>query len=337
MFWSKRQRYTQVVWLGEQELRFICIEHKSGGRHEIVSFGKETLAKQVISNGEILKPIELGMTLKSLRAALPVKDIHVLLPVSFFDLRTRTIARSVHDKKSVLKRISAYLKSIKKTESWVTNQICDFDSNSSNTKDHVVFRCLNKDVASAYEHVFQDAKFRIRSLSPDVFSLFTYGNKEPRLEYVIFGKEATRIMNVEHGIFVSEETIPFGEDTASAEIRKHAGLNNERARAIFREYGVLRSHKEAKVYHRLQDLVKPLAIRYRGHQSTTPVSVVFEQYEIPGILDVLRSSHRGTVDEFPIRHMVQHYCGEVLPIDARDLYDYQYLLARAMQSWHTKH
>jgi len=337
MFWSKRQQYTQVVWLGEQELRFICIEHKSGGRHEIISHGKETLARQVISRGEILKPIELGMTLKSLRAVLPVKHIHVLLPVSFFDLRTRDIARSIKNKKDVLGRISEYLKSIKEKESWVTNQVCDFDSNSSPSLDHVAFRCLKKETSSSYDHVFKEARFDVKSMSPDVFSLFTYGNKEPQLQYLIFGKDKTRIMTVQNGVFVSQEELSFSEDTAVVEIRKQAHLEPDRARSIFRDYGVLRSHKDAKVYNRLQELVRPVLSRYKQQQTATPLSVVFEQYEIPGIVESLGSVYRGVVDVFPIQEMTQHYCGEVLPIDARELRDYQYLLARAMQSWHKKH
>ena len=124
----------------------------------------------------------------------------------------------------------------------------------------------------------------------------------------------------------------------SCDIVNNIQMTPREAGDILQRYGVLRSHKDSRVYKRLHRSLSPLLQKLKGRKSKkdTRFYIVTENYPIQGLSDVLRRQMKKEVEDV---YMVdQKYANfkEVLSLLKRDSYFYQSHIVQALRSFEKK-
>ena len=294
---------------------------------------KIKLPKQMIHRGEILNIDALLTIFIRMKKNIDNKHVDVLFSHDYFLLSDCTLD-PINKKKNLKKRIREYFKSLNISESWHKTHVCEFTKHQLKEDEKVIFHCLPKDLYESYTHLFKKAGFIVSSMNSDILCFDHVLGKE-RVSLIVISDENIRVAEFRDGVYFSHKIFQASSNQCIQEIAKHINVSFEEASKIFDKYGVLRLHKDAKVYKNLIRSLSTLTefISKRKIKEKSHISVIFESGFIPGFVDLIKKSTPKNVFSFNVLTMSKFNFHDILSLHQKDSYHYQGHIAQALKEW----
>jgi Tfp pilus assembly PilM family ATPase len=331
MFTHKGSNKT-VISFTDNELSYITLnknEHVfSVEKHETI-----TLPKGTVVRGEILKADLLSKILTEMSSKLPNKAVDVLLPHDYF-LCAEGVLKPEAKNYSLKKRVKRYFEDIGKTETWHKTHICEFSNYTIDNKEQILFKCLPKDMQESYVHVFKKSGLQVTSLVSDILA-FDHVLTENRTSLVSVGHNNIRVTEFKEGMYKAYKTFQVSYNQFVEDIKTNLNISDTDAKKILNQYGVLRAHRDEKVYKKLHRSLSPLLefMMKRKIKTTSSVKIVFADTPVLGLVDMFKKSLNVEVSELDILKTDYFTFQDVLALHRKESYQYQALIAQALKHW----
>ena len=329
---SRKHTTKTVIQVTDTHLTYITLNYSKQGffisKNETVELPEGTILR-----GEILKADLLYRILKKLAQHIENTSVDIVLSHDYFlcaegDLDTS----SSH--KTLKKRVADYFKNESKKESWHRTHVCEFSYHEVQGREKLLFKCLPKDVQQSYIHVFQKAGMKIQSLSSDILA-FDHVLPYPRASLIVVGQDTIRVAEFKQGMYVSHKTFQVSYHQCIQDIMNTLTISETAAQKILRQYGILRAHKDEKVYRRLLKSFSPLLefLSARKIKETSSMFVSFFDVPIKGLVDTLQKTLSIEVQELDVLATDHYTFQDILALHRDESYQYQALIAQALKHW----
>lgn len=332
MFSRKELTTKSTIAITDESISYVTLAKDNNGFF-IKEYETVTIPEGVIQDGEILKADILFQMLKKIARLVSNKNIDIVLPHKYFLCADGTLDDT--DKKdSLKKRVQRYFKTTAMNEPWHKTHICEFSTYTLQGREKVLFKCLPKDIQKSYVHVCKRAGFQISSLTSDILAFDDFLSDEGSI-LVFVSNNYTRVAEFKSGMFVSSKTFQVSYQQFIQDIQKYINTSSKEAGLILKKHGLLRSHKDEKVYTRLSRSMSPL-IEYlskRKLKESVSLYVVFEEQPILGFYDYLFQSLRITTIELDIFNTPKYIFHDILSLHKNESYRYQPIIAQALKNW----
>jgi len=329
---SQKKITKSVIKIDDAELSYVTLAKNNQGffvqQHETIE-----LPEGVIVRGEILKADMFLAMLKKIAKNLDNKKIDILLSHEYF-LCVDAVIDNSSQGLSVKKRIQGYFKNTKDSQSWHTTHAYEFSLHTINNRENILFKCLPTDIQKSYDQICKQAGLKVASMSSDILA-FDHLLMNERVSLIHVGAETTRVVEFKSGMFVSNKKFQVSYNQFVQDIEKNLNVSSEQSRAILDQYGLLRSHKEEKVYTRLLRSISPLVdfLSKKKIKASLLIRVVFDEKPIPGFVDYLAKALRVDTAELDVIYTNKYVFQDILSLHRDESYHYQSLIAQALKSW----
>jgi hypothetical protein len=232
------------------------------------------------------------------------------------------------------KRIQKYFKNKKKKEDWHDTHVCEFSLHTRHDRETFFLNCLPTNIQSSHTHVFKKAGFNIMTFNSSMLSFDHFCNHEKDL-LIFIAKDTMRVLEFISGMYVSRKTFSASYLQFIQDIQKHLNIDSDAAKDILMQHGLLRSHKDQKVYKQLIRSLSPLVkfMTQRKAKRGEHISVVFEDYQIPGFIDLIKKNFKVPVSHLDVLNNESYPFQEILSIHKNETYPYQAHIAQALKNW----
>jgi Tfp pilus assembly PilM family ATPase len=332
MFSQKEPTSKTVLRITDTEVSYLTLKKNNLGffvdTHEQLS-----LVEGAIVQGEILMADFLYKVFKKISLSVENKNIDVILAHEYFLCHDVEISK-VTKKQSLKKRVTKYFKELSKEHSWQKTHVCEFSSNLHDASEKILFTCLPKEIFGSYLHVLEKAGFKISSMNSDILA-FDHVLPKERASIITIADDELRMVEFKNGVYSSYKKFQVSYSLFTQDIMKSLNVSTEVARKIFDEYGILRAHKDEKVYKRLIRSLSPLLdfLSKRKIKERSHIRMVFTDTPIRGFVDVLQKTIKSDVAELDILRTGTYSFQDVLSLHRNESYKYQSHIAQALKAW----
>lgn len=329
---SQKQLTKSVIKIDDASLSYITLAKNDQGffvsQHETIE-----LPEGIIVRGEILKADVFFNILKKTASTFENKNIDILLSHEYFLCADGVLDTSSKDV-PLKKRVQDYFKNTANSESWHKTHVCEFSTHTIRNKENVLFKCLPKDIQKSYVHVCKRAGFKVSSISSDILA-FDHLLSDERTSLIHVGAQTTRVAEFKSGMYMSHKTFEVSYHQFIKDIEKHLNISLMEARSILDQHGLLRSHREEKVYTRLLRSMSPLIdfLSKRKIKDALAIRVVFDEKPIPGFVDYVLKALKIDTAELDILYTNEYAFQDILSLHRDESYQYQSLIAQALKFW----
>jgi len=333
MFSQKHPTTKTVVYITDAYISYLTL--KKNDEHFLVDdYDTLPLVEGAIKKGEILMADFLYKIFKKMVAGVHNKKIDVILPHEYFVSDNFIIPGEVPQKTTLKKRVLQYLHNLDTKYSWQKTHVCEFSNYVDARGEQVSARCLPKDIYTSYIHVLKKAGFKVTSLSSDLLA-FDHILPAERTSLIMLGKESCHVAEFKHNMFMSHKKFEVSSQLFIQDIMKTLNVTETAAVGILKEYGVLRSHKDEKVYKRLIRSFSPLLdfLTKRKIKELSHIKVLFSDLPIRGFVDMVSKKAQGDVDELDVVRTTDYAFEDVLLLHRDGSYAYQSHIAQALKAW----
>ena len=333
MFNQKETNKT-VIQINDETLSYISLNHSQQGffvsQHQSVELPAGTVVR-----GEILKADLLYRLVKKIAQEIQNSTVDILLSHDYFLCSEGDLPSGSNE--PLKKRITRYFQEVAKSEPWHTTHVCEFSHHEIHGKEKVLFKCLPKDIQKSYVHVFKKAGLNVQSLSSDILA-FDHLLPDARASLVVVAEDTIRVAEFKEGMYVSHKTFQASYKQFVQDIVKTLQVSEIEAGKILKHYGVLRAHKDEKVYKKLLRSLSPLLefISGRKIKETSSTYVTFFDVPILGLVDKVKKSLSVEVAELDVLHTDHYTFQDILTLHRAESYQYQALIAQALKHWRKK-
>ncbi|MGZ3708092.1 MAG: type IV pilus assembly protein PilM [Bdellovibrionota bacterium] len=216
--------------IGSSSIKLVELK-KSGKLWKLLHFGIVQLPDDVVVNREIVNPIAVVESIKTL--------------VNQIKLRNKNVCTSITGTSVIIKRMMLEVPNVKELQDqvfWEAEQYIPFDpsevvmdyqmlSRSKDTKTDVLLVAVKRPILDAYMNCIQDAGLRAKIVDVDFFALQNLYetnypiNPSEAVAIVDIGAAATKIVVVHNGIPVFTKDASIGGRNLTTEIQKHLNLS----------------------------------------------------------------------------------------------------------------
>jgi len=331
MFSTKKQSKS-VIKITDTHISYITIQKEKSlfsiDKYEIID-----IPEGIIKYGEILKADIFSKKIKEIQEKIENKNVDVLLSHDLF-LSHHGILGAKDQKQKPKKRIKNYLHNFSQVEPWQKSHICEFETFTFDKKEHVLLTCLQKDIQSSYFHLFKKSGLTIASINSDMLA-FGHLFSEGQSSVVCINDKDSCVIDFKDGMFIGHKEFQLSHAHLINDIMKDVSINKEESLRVLEKYGVLRTHKDERVYKRLHRSLASL-LDYLKKRKTKPkskISVIYTTLPIKGLSDELSYSAGENVDDFNIFNIKKYTFKEILSLVKKDSYYYQSHIAQALRFW----
>lgn len=331
---TKKQKITEKVTFKVTDNAISCITLVlQSGKYSVKNYQDIPLEKGIISKAEILKPEALASILRDFSSQMSNKNVNILLPHGLF-LCSEGILSSQDKDKPLRSRVKEYFKKNTKKEKWHATHVCEFSDYVVKDTQAILFRCVEKDIYKSYIHVWEKAGLSVSSINSTVLA-FDHVLPKERSTFIYIDHTHTRVVDFKDGLYISSKSFEFSYNQLVKDIVKNVSIDEKEAKKILSRYGLLRAHKDEKVYKNLLRSVSPLLdfLKRRKVKESVGVTVVFADTPLLGFMDILKKSISTEVKELDILQKEKYPFQEVLTLHKKDSYKYQAHIAESLRSF----
>lgn len=329
---SKKHLIKSVIMVTDDSLSYATLAKNKLGffvqQHETVE-----LPKGIIVRGEILKADLLFNIFKKIAGTISNKSIDILLGHDYF-LCSDGVLPKKQKETSLKERVQEYFKNTAESEPWHKTHICEFSTHTVQGKEKVLFKCLPKDIQKSYIHIAKRAGFKVSSMSSDILA-FDHLLDGDRTIGIFVSDENVRIADFKSNMFTSHKKFQVSYNQFTQDIVKLLNISKEDARDILDQHGLLRSHKDEKVYTRLTRSISPLIdfLSKRKTKESISIKVIFDENPIPGFADFLIKALRIKTSELDVLYTDKYTFQDILSLHRDESYQYSAHIAQALKFW----
>ncbi len=335
MFSQKSPTSKTVLSITDTDISYVTLKKNSHGFF-IHSYERVPLVTGAVVNGEILMVDFLYKIIKKITITLENKNVDILLPHEHF-LCTDTELEPDIFNTPLKKRITQYFKTSKTPHSWQKTHVCEFSYYTFAKREKVLFTCLPKDIHGSYIHVLEKAGLRISAISSNILA-FDHILPIDRTSLIYVTPIGMYVAEFKNQVFSSYKNFQASSHQFVADIAKHLMIKKEEAQKILDQYGVLRSHKDERVYKRILRSLSPLLdfMSKRKIKDRSFVKVIFADKPIPGLVDIFKKRVHSDVAALDIFRTDNYSFQDILSLHRKDSYYYQAHIAQALKAWQEK-
>ena len=337
------QKGKTVIALYDDGIKYLSLKKNNYGFY-VENYDSTKLEKGIIENGEVLKADFLKKILLKVAKKIDTKSIDLILPHDYFLFDLHTVKKD--GKKKFKKLFKKYIKENIGKISWAKTHSYEYDVFEGEKETKVLFRALTRDAYSSYEHVFKKSGLKINSIQSDIVSFSYLFPNDQRVSQIFVGKNQTYVLEYRNGIYISDKKFDVSYNQFLKDIKKNINVSDIQTEKIFSQYGVLKTHKDAKVLARMERSLSPLfnflkksqgESRLRGKSNELKVKqknsvfVHFEYTPIKGLSNRIKKLLKNDVYDMCILELKGDYTfQDVLSLHKKDSYQYESLIARAL-------
>ena len=327
---SRTSKHTNVIYITDDTLSYLTLSTSPRGffisAHDTVELPMGT-----IKSGEILRADLFTKILKKLSRHLNGTHVDILLPHEYF-LCTDAVLETSSKKQSLRKRVQKYLDTSGRNLSWRSTHVCECNPYPTLHHDRVLFTGLPKHIHSMYTHCAREARLTIDSFNSDLLA-FAHLLEGNRVSVVNVTRNTIRVAEFDHGMYVNHKTFEASYQGLVTDIQDMLNVSTAEGHTILQKYGVLRAHKDERVYKKLLRSLSPLIefLTKRKIKRDASVTVIFTYKPLLGFVDLLKSRIRSDIRECDIVYTDHATFQDVLTIHRSDVYAYQPLIAQALK------
>ncbi|MGB0925353.1 MAG: hypothetical protein ACPGTS_01445, partial [Minisyncoccia bacterium] len=256
MIFSKTPSSKTIISIDDQRIRYISLAKNKDGFY-IEKYDTAEIESGVIENGEILRADFLKKVLQRIAKKIPNTSMHLLLPHELFHFDLHAIPKK-KKKASYKKVLKKYLSQHKHDISWARTRAYQYDIFDHEKELRVLFRTLDRDMYSGYEYVFKQAGLSIVSTHSNVVSFAQLLPQKGRVDQVFVQSDKTSILGYIDGMYIGGKEMLFSRNQCVSEIKKHIDMSDQQATKILDTYGVMRSHRDERVFKSLNKNALPV-------------------------------------------------------------------------------
>ncbi|MCA9351444.1 hypothetical protein KC929_01550 [Patescibacteria group bacterium] len=314
-----------VVLITDTHIAYLTLANNGRGFF-VVAHDWSPLPEGVVVRGEILKAEVLKKILEKIAKKVQVKKVDLILPHEYFF----TTSVSLGEGRGTLeKRLAKIARD--QDLAWYRTHHIELYPYKENDKDQALCVGLPKEVASSYRHVFARAGLEVLSFQSHYLA---FGPIVPkgRVSQVIVGETSTEIVEFKDGIYQSSKTFASSYRDFIESVVDVLSITEPKAREIFARYGVLRAHRDERVYRKVTKSMSPVIefITQRGMKEGSSLVVTFLDLPIRGYVDALGKVVGDAAGELYVIKHPRYQFQDVLTLHRDDSYRYQPLIAQAM-------
>lgn len=332
MFSQKQPTSKTVICITDSTVSYLTLKKNQHGFF-VDAHQEVALVEGAIVRGEILMADFLYKILKKISSRIENKNIDIILAHEYFLCQDADLS-GISEKQALKKRVTQYLKELSDKYAWQKTHVCEFSYHNYNKKQNVLFTCLPRDIHSSYTHILQKAGFNVQSIGSDILA-FDHVVPKDRTSLITISDDGVRMAEFKNGIFSSYKKFQVSYNILTQDIAKSLNIDELAARKILEEYGVLRAHKDEKVYKRLMRSLSPLLefLSKRKIKDRSYLRIVFNHLPIPGVVDILKKTIHSDVAELDILRTEKYSFQDILSLHRDESYAYQAHIAQALKSW----
>ncbi len=297
LFFSGGSSFVVGISIGTSSIKIVELGRK-GKSWKLVHFGIVQLPEDVIVNREIINPVVVSNSIKTL--------------INQIKLKTKFVCTSISGTSIMIKRMSLEIKNAKEIQDqifWEAEQYLPFDvsevvmdyqvlSRAKDGKTEVILVAAKRAVLESYISCVEDAGLKVKIIDTDFFALQNLyeANYPPSqseaVAIVDIGSSSMKIVVVSGGVPVFTKDCSIGGNNLTSEIQKNLGLSYVDAETLKISGG-----PDGKIPSEISDLmgiisenfiseIKKSLDFYSASASSAPVSYVLlcgGSSKIPGL------------------------------------------------------
>lgn len=330
---ATRETNKTVISINDEILSYITIQKNAQG-YDVTDYGEAYLPQGVVVRGEILKADFLGNALKKIAQKISQTNIDIMIPHEYF-LCKNAVLENAQKKETLKDRVQQYFNNKETSEEWQSTHICEFSIYPvAHQKDTVFFKCLNKEMYQSYEYVVTLAGLQMDTISSEILA-YSHLIPPERTFLISLQKNYALVSEFKNGIYLSAKKFQVSYEQFTGDIKKNISLSDEEAYKILKKYGVLRSHKDERVYKRLMQSMSPLLdyISKRKISDQYTILVTFADTPVLGFVDAIAQATMAHSEELDIITTNQYNFADILSLHRDDSYKFSALIAQALKTW----
>ena len=329
---SKKPLTKSVMRIDNNSISYITLS-KSDNGFFVKEYESFDLVPGIIVDGEVLKADVLTKIFKKMAKKIENKNIDIILPHENFFF-AHDVLNDGNKTLPLKKRIKNYFQNNAHPQPWHTTHICEFSTHLCQGKEKVLFTCLPDTLQKGYVHLVENAGLEIGSLTSDMLA-FNHLLGDKQVSLVGFSGHDVDVVNFSAGACSSSCKVDISYQKLVSDITKYVKIDPAQARDILTSHGVLRSHKNERVYMQLLRSIAPLVdeLRKGKVKDLSQIIVVFRDHPIPGLPGYLAKVLGSDVQELDVIYNGKYVFQEVLNLHRNDSYQYQSHIAQALKSW----
>lgn len=328
---STKQGSKSVISISDSRIAYITLSRDAQGFF-ISGYDEVALVPEIIKKGQILKPELLIKILKKLAKELPTTSIDVLLPHDHIECHRFDIVdqRRAASNKKIQRTL------IKDNPEFAEENYCEYDGvfDSESKIHHIVARGIKKDLHTDYQYVCKQSGLKVQSYNSDLLALDVLVGTD-RSNIVVVGESSIRIADFKKGLYLENKKFESSYQSLIKEVARMVDVPTDTAVDIIQRYGILRAHKDEKVYKRLLKTLNPFFdfVKKRKIKDEIKMYMIFTAFPIKGMVDHTGALFNGIVSECNIFQSDHYTFHPVLSLHKKDSYRYQSLIAQALRQW----
>lgn len=322
-----------VVAIDDTSLSYVTVQKNAGG-YDIVGYGNANLPEGVVVRGEILKADFLATALGKIRKSISSPLVDVLIPHEYFVCSNIPLMPPLK-KQSIKDRVQQYFHNQDNPAPWQQTHVCEFSSvTKAGDKDHVLLRCLQKDIYRSYDYVARQAGLTMNAISSEILA-YDHLIPNDRVFFVALHQHYCLVVEFKNGIYTSMKKFQVSYEQFKRDIKKNISTSDAEADKILKKYGVLRAHKDERVYRRLQQSLTPLLdyLSKRKISDQYTILVTFDDVPVAGFVDAISQASGAECYELDIIATSQFNFADILSLHRNESYQFSALIAQALKMW----
>lgn len=333
---AQKKTNKTVIAMSDTSLSYITLQKNAEG-YDVVDYAETSLPKGVVERGEILKAEFLTKALEKIKQKISYPVVDVIIPHEYFTCKNIPLVKT-QKKLSLKDRVLHYFTQQDSSEEWQQTHVCEFSETSANGKDDTaLLRCLPQDMYRSYDYVLTQAGLTMQAISSEILT-YDHVILGDRVLLISLQEKYCLVAEFKNGIYTSLKKFQVSYDQFKQDIKRNVSIGELEAEKILKKYGILRTHKDEKVYRRLLQSMSPLLdyISKRKTSDQYTIWVTFNEKPIAGFVDIIAQASGAESQELDIIKTEYYPFTDVLSLHRNESYRFAPLIAQALKMWKKK-
>lgn len=330
---AQKETNKTVIAINDTSLSYITVQKNTQG-YDIVDYASTPLPEGVVVRGEILKAEFLTKALGKIKQSISNFSVDLVIPHEYF-LCKNILLPETRKKLTLKDRVRHAFSEYDIQEEWQQTHACEFSLRTApDTKEYASLRCLPQDMYRSYDYVLTQAGLTMQAMGSEILA-YDHVVPSERVLLISLQENYCLVAEFKNGIYSSLKKFQVSYEQFKQDIKKNISSGELEAEKILKKYGVLRTHKDEKVYRRLLQSMSPLLdyITKRKTSDQYTILVTFNDVPIAGFVDIIAQASGAETHELDIIKSNHYQFADVLSLHRNESYRFTSLIAQALKTW----